>query len=221
MTDSTTLPDPNNPVPLKQNINVVALVGAFLVLLVAFGVPLTVDQKTAILGFLALAVPVALAAIHTFWNHPANNVVALKAVRAAEIGIRRSAVILVVMFFALFSLMGCATTGSNVAEQLSIAEAGFSTALTIYNGICQENASANYCTPADLVTAAALEKAITDAISVAQSALSASGGPLSVLGGPDAQADVQKAVDAVTQFNNFVNGLQASKAAKLRLKAGG
>lgn len=58
---STDAPDPSSREPLISVGTITAVVTAILALLVAFGLNLSDDQQAAVLGFIAVAAPVAVA----------------------------------------------------------------------------------------------------------------------------------------------------------------
>lgn len=65
-----------NNEPLITVASVTAGVAALIAVLIAFGVPLTPDQQTAILGFVAVAAPVIVAWIARRFVSPTSSVVA-------------------------------------------------------------------------------------------------------------------------------------------------
>jgi len=109
-------------------------------------------------------------------------------------------------------LAGCGSLGGyfdNPQNDLQIAETTFSTALTLYESICNSNANAPFCTPANIQQAINLEAAVNAAIKVAESVLATSNGtPVS---SDTIQTDVNNVVGAVRNFSDFVNSLQAQK----------
>lgn len=115
---------------------------------------------------------------------------------------------------AMFALAACSTLTPSQAQSaqtaLSVAQATFSTALTLYETVCSASAGASFCSAGDQAAAVSLEQAAVAAIKVAEAALNnvASGGTVtSAL----INADVQDAMNAITKFSDFVNALQAQK----------
>lgn len=114
---------------------------------------------------------------------------------------------------ALLTLGGCTAMGGyfdNPQNDLQIAEATFSTALSLYESVCNANAGASFCTAADIQEAIDLETAVTSAIQVAESVVGVTAG--ANVSTAMIQADVQNVVTSVQKFSDFVNSLQAQKA---------
>lgn len=113
----------------------------------------------------------------------------------------------------VLTLGACSSLGGyfdNPANDLQIARATFSTALSLYESVCNTNAGASFCTAADIQEAIDLETAVNAALSVAESALSVTAG--ASVSSAMVQADVQNVVTAVQKFSDFVNSLQVQKA---------
>lgn len=124
----------------------------------------------------------------------------------------------------LLSLGACAQLSgyfSNPANDLQIAEAGFSTALALYNSVCEQNPGLGICSPADMQQAATLEQAVVNAIQAAEVVLGASQSAAAGTGPTSQQiSDAISAVTkAVTNFNNFVNQLQVKKASMMAARS--
>jgi hypothetical protein len=115
---------------------------------------------------------------------------------------------------ALLALGACSTLTPGQAQSaqtaLSVAQATFSTALTLYETVCSASAGASFCSAENQAAAVALEQAAVSAIKVAEAALGnvATGGNVS---STIINVDVQDAVNAITMFSDFVNALQAQK----------
>lgn len=115
---------------------------------------------------------------------------------------------------ALLAVGACSTLTAGQAQTaetaLSVAQAGFSTALTLYETVCAASSGASFCSAGDQAAAVSLEQAANAAIKVAEAALSnlAAGGTVST---SVINVDVQDAATAITKFSDFVNGLQAAK----------
>lgn len=123
---------------------------------------------------------------------------------------------------ALLSLGACSSLGGyfdNPVNDIQIARATFSTALSLYESVCNANAGASFCTAENIQEAIDLEAAVNAALSVAESALSVSAG--ATVSSAMVQTDVQNVVTAVQKFSDFVNSLQAqkAKAAMAKMKA--
>lgn len=126
--------------------------------------------------------------------------------------------VLIVASLALINLGGCAAIGAyfaNPANDLQVAEATFATTLALYNSICTNNPTIGICSPADVAEAATLENAITDAIQAASAILGAAQSAVAGTGPTSQQVSnsIAAVTQAVTNFSNFVNQLQAKKAA--------
>jgi hypothetical protein len=207
-------------VPFRMNINVAQLVAALAMMLAVFGLNVDAATQAAIVSGIMGATAVVTWVLHIFVNHPANKAIVAAAAEKVSAGMRgKAGAFIAVMLLGTFMLGGCASSGGifdNPQNDLQIAEAGFSTALSLYNSICDANTTITICTAQDLQEAATLEKAITDAIQAAQVVLALDATTGSV---PPTQAQIDAAVQsvasAVQNYTNFVNDLQAQKSAAI------
>lgn len=140
-----------------------------------------------------------------------------QAIKKAVAVAKNIAPMLALLFVMGIALTGCGTVGSyfdNPQNDLQIAETGFSTALALYESVCNTNAGSSFCTPDNIQQAINLEAAVQAAIKVAQSVLTtANGAPVS---SAVIQADINNVVVAVQKFSDFVNSLQVQKASAMR-----
>lgn len=118
-------------------------------------------------------------------------------------------------------LGACSSVGGyfdNPQNDIQIAKAAFSSALSLYEQVCNANAGASFCSSDNIGKAIALETAAQAALDLASGAFSqyASGTASST----DLQNDISKAVVAINKFSDFVNSLQADKTKAMAAKMG-
>ncbi len=155
--------------PLNQNINIIAFMGALMALLIDFGM----RSKTAqdLVTLIAIATPVAIAVTHTLWNHP-QNLQRLRDALMPIIGtsyVRRLVPMFALLLVLPFVLGGCSSTGGGIvgapALQDSIKQIGAFTIADLQNA----DAIALAQNPPDLM-ADACYKGITVFVQQEQSA---------------------------------------------------
>lgn len=113
----------------------------------------------------------------------------------------------------LLTLGACSSLGGyfdNPQNDIQIAKAAFSTALGLYEQVCNANAGASFCSADNIAKAISLETAAQAALDLASGAFNqyAAGTANST----DLQADINKAVTAINKFSDFVNSLEAQKS---------
>lgn len=212
--------DPNAPgtMPMSQNINIVAIVSALLVVGIDFGLPITAQQKVDILVLVGLGAPALIAWLHTMVNHPANQVNAAVLVSKAVASVRKTGPVFLAFFMvALIGLSGCQAIGTlTPLQELQAVESGFALAEATYDAICSVNAPPGYCTDPGAQAAYAKSKiALEAAFQTAQAAIDASSGL-----NTDTIATLLAAVQADwTAYNQIVNTVQAKDAKRLGVAA--
>lgn len=118
-------------------------------------------------------------------------------------------------------LGGCASIGGyfdNPQNDIQIAKAAFSGALTLYEQVCNASSGASFCSADNIATAVSLETAAQAALDLASGAFTqyAAGAATSA----DIETDIQNAVSAVNKFSDFVNRLQVSKTKAMAARMG-
>lgn len=208
--------DNTNPLPMRQNINIVALITAILALLVAFGLPLTTQQKEAILAVVAIAGPSAMAWLHTLVNHPANGVAA-KAYAANIVnrarGIAGGLVLFLVGTLVVSGfLSGCAPGSIFPQDPKSVLQAvqyGATLAEAAYDTICLANNAPNFCTDPQARAAYQKAKAALDAAILTAAATIDVAGNVNTATVANLLATLQ---DDWKAYNTIVNTVQLKQA---------
>ncbi|WP_298800084.1 hypothetical protein [uncultured Devosia sp.] len=206
------------PVPMKQNINIVSILGALFVVLVDFGLPLTLKQQTDLLVLAGLVIPAAVIFFHTFINHPKNQVAAKTAisnvVSKAEGTARKTAPALLACIIACSIFLGGCATANSIPTTLTLVEQAFTTAQVLYNSVCANNQSLSFCSKADMDAANAAADAVRSAIDTANTVLAKGSSTTQQVA-----AAVKAVQDADAAFEKIVNLMQAKKAAMLAAAA--
>jgi hypothetical protein len=115
---------------------------------------------------------------------------------------------------------GCAGMGDyfgNPKNDVQIARAAFSAALTLFHTVCDNSSGVPFCSLGNIQQAERLEQAVQDALAILDS-LFAPDGKLAV-SSDVFQADLQRAISAQRNFSDFINRLQADKTKAMALKA--
>lgn len=202
--------------PFKANLNwaqLIGIVASILVLLTGGKVNLDLATQGDIVMVIQGLVAIYTWIVHTFINHPDNQVKAEVMAKKAVAAVKGAAPMLVAfccMMVVLGSLSACSIIGGMTPQDDLIAtEALFATAEATYDAICSVNQPPSFCTdPQSAANYAKAKQVLEAAFQTAQAAINASNGISS--------ASIAQLLAAVQNdwntFNNIVNTTKAKAA---------